>query len=237
MSSILKALKKLEAEQSRLQEEKQLNVAAEILRPPTARGIQARWLWLLGSTSIGVIIILTFALLRKPSPKEAPQAREIPLISQPASAPATTPALTGLDTKPQTNSNKGAGSNIPSSPETRNMEPQQQQVNPLREDFNNKTTLELPSPPGTTMEPPRVEPAAKSTPRPPPLTTGSTLTLSGIAWNKDSADRLAIINGQPTAIGATLNGAVVEEILQDRVKLSLNGHTIELLIGKSTKTD
>jgi hypothetical protein len=69
------------------------------------------------------------------------------------------------------------------------------------------------------------------------LSNDSTLTLSGIAWNKDSSDRLAIINGQPAATGAVVNGAVVEEILQDKVRMNLSGRTFELFLGSHTKTN
>jgi general secretion pathway protein B len=59
--------------------------------------------------------------------------------------------------------------------------------------------------------------------------------LSGIAWNKDSADRLAIINGQPVGTAASISGYRVDEILQDRVKLSRNGSSFEIFIGRSGK--
>lgn len=235
MSSILKALKKLEEEKSLFQEEKKINVSSEILRQTAERGINVRWLWLTGSAAIGVIIILTFALIHKSSPKEEVKSRELPIISKPASA--LSPTLTKLDRAPLTSGGKGAGSSTPSAFKSLNPEPQQQMSSPARESSIRQETVELPNTPTPSMEPPKPEPAAKSAPLPAGLAPKSTLTLSGIAWNKDSADRLAIINGQPTATGATLNGAVVEEILQDRVKLSHNGRTIELLIGRSAGTD
>ena len=54
----------------------------------------------------------------------------------------------------------------------------------------------------------------------------SKLVVSGIAWQKDSADRLAIVNGHPVRIGTTIDGAVVEEILPARGK----GSGIALLV-------
>jgi general secretion pathway protein B len=64
--------------------------------------------------------------------------------------------------------------------------------------------------------------------------TEAALTLNGIAWNRDSADRLAIINGQPAGVGENVAGAVVVEILQDRARFTRNGKTFELSIGKSS---
>jgi general secretion pathway protein B len=60
--------------------------------------------------------------------------------------------------------------------------------------------------------------------------------VSGIAWNTDSADRLAIVNGHPLTTGSAVGSAVVEEILPDRVRFSQGGKTFEVPLGKSAKT-
>jgi general secretion pathway protein B len=60
--------------------------------------------------------------------------------------------------------------------------------------------------------------------------------VSGIAWNKDSADRLAIVNGQPLTTGSAIAGALVEEILPDRVRFSQEGKTFEVHLGNAGKT-
>jgi len=70
-----------------------------------------------------------------------------------------------------------------------------------------------------------------------PEQTDTSLTLSGIAWNKDSSDRLAIINGQPTATGAIVNGVVVEEIMPDRVKVNSAGRSFEIFLGKPANSN
>jgi len=100
-----------------------------------------------------------------------------------------------------------------------------------------RESVELPGIAAPVPEPENNGPAAKTAPGPTAAPAAATVTLSGIAWNKDSAVRLAIINGQPTALGASVDGVVVEEILPDRVKLSRNGRVFELLIGKSTNPD
>ena len=84
----------------------------------------------------------------------------------------------------------------------------------------------------TVTPPPRAEQPTRS-PQPIQKAEAAALTLSGIAWNKDSADRLAIINGQPIGVGGQISGAVVVEIHQDRVTLQQNGRATELAIGKS----
>ncbi|WP_243373082.1 general secretion pathway protein GspB [Geotalea sp. SG265] len=56
--------------------------------------------------------------------------------------------------------------------------------------------------------------------------------VSGIAWQKESSSRLAVVNGIAVTQGATVDGAKVVEILPDRVRLSHGGRTFEILLGK-----
>jgi len=83
----------------------------------------------------------------------------------------------------------------------------------------------------------QAETGRKPLPSRAPEQTDTSLTLSGIAWNKDSADRLAIINGQPTATGAIVSGVVVEEIMPDRVKVNSGGRSFEIFLGKPAKSN
>jgi len=235
MSSILKALKKLEEEKSRLEEPKEMNVSREILRQPVENRKMIKWLWLLGSSAIIVIIMLTFALLRKPAPQEAATFREPPLASQPAILPS--PAQ-NLPAAPQlTRSGKDSLPVTPPEAAEPRQKPARQQ--PAQADVPSirRESVELPGSAAPAPEPEKTGPLAKTAPEPIKTPAAAAVSLSGIAWNKDSAVRLAIINGQPTAIGASVDGVVVEEILPDRVKLSRNSRIFELLIGKSTNPD
>jgi general secretion pathway protein B len=113
------------------------------------------------------------------------------------------------------------------------------QIHQIPVQINNGSTgmkeVELPSATVPLAEHQKIEPLLNAAPLAAPASSELTFTLSGIAWNKDSAERLAIINGQPTATGSSVNGVIVEEILQDRVKLSHSGRSFELLIGKPAK--
>ncbi len=62
-----------------------------------------------------------------------------------------------------------------------------------------------------------------------------TLRVSGIAWQKDGASRLAIVNGQPVGQGASVSGATVDEIFPDLVRFSFKGERVEVGLGKSSK--
>lgn len=228
MSSILKALKKLEEEKIARHEEEKRHISGEILKPRTERGGSARWLWLFAGGATVVIALLIVALLRK-SPPEQISARantpasnetatavpvpDVPLAKPAAGAPQKTPPI---------------ASNVPDQP----VKNKPVQTSPLPRSLPGPTEPELPG--FRAPEPTRAEPPPA---RLPPASTEPALTLNGIAWNRDSADRLAIINGQPAGVGEIVAGAVVVEILQDRARLTRNGKTFELSIGKSSAKD
>lgn len=233
MSSILKALKKLEEEKSLHSETKKLNVSREILRQPDGEKKMLKRLWLLGGSAALVIVILTVALLRKPAPQETRKQPEAP-AALPAGA---VPAQENLPVAPRLN---GSGKKtLPA--EAGEAEPERKTARQLQEQPATRPpaakSTELPGAAPRAAEHKELAPPPKAAADQAAPGDGTALTLSGIAWNKDSADRLAIINGQPAAIGATVGGAIVEEILPDRVKLSRNGRSLELFIGKSTKTE
>ena len=59
------------------------------------------------------------------------------------------------------------------------------------------------------------------------------LTVTGIAWQKDSTDRMAIVNGTSVAEGVIVEGARVEKILQDRVRFSFGTKTFDVSLGRT----
>ena len=235
MSSILNALKKLETEKSLLDAKKEINVSREILKQSSENRNTVKWLWLLGSSAAVVIIFLTFALIRKPSANIVETPRVLPLAAQ--TAPVALPVQNRL-IAPQSSTNTR---HIPLTlPSTLNGQAQKQTPQTPAQTNNRSTEMKEVELPGTAVpvaEPQKIVPPLKTSSLTAPTGSELTFTLSGIAWNKDSAERLAIINGQPTATGSTVNGVIVEEIQQDRVKLSRNGRSFELFIGKPARMD
>jgi general secretion pathway protein B len=59
------------------------------------------------------------------------------------------------------------------------------------------------------------------------------VTVTGIAWQKDGADRMAIVNGASVSEGMTVAGARVEAILPDRVRFVFNNRTFEIPLGRN----
>jgi general secretion pathway protein B len=57
------------------------------------------------------------------------------------------------------------------------------------------------------------------------------LRVTGIAWQKDSASSVVMINGRSVQQGATVDGYKVEQIYEDKVRLSGAGGRIEVPLG------
>lgn len=228
MSSILKALKKLEEEKIAQHEESRRHVSGEILKPQIERGISAKWLWLLAGVSTVVILLLLVALLRKTPTEQLTVKVNAPFKNE---VMPPSPAQEATPTKPAAGVPKSATPLVLPAP-GQPLKNQTVQTPPLRPNQPRPAEPELPG--FKAPEPPRAEPApAKLL----PASTEAALTLNGIAWNRDSADRLAIINGQPVGVGEIVAGAVVVEILQDRARFTRNGKTFDLSIGKSSGKD
>jgi general secretion pathway protein B len=59
------------------------------------------------------------------------------------------------------------------------------------------------------------------------------LRVNGIAFQ--GANSVAMINGEPFSSGAIINGAKIEEIQKDKVRFSYNGEIIEIPLGQSNR--
>jgi general secretion pathway protein B len=58
------------------------------------------------------------------------------------------------------------------------------------------------------------------------------LTVSGIAWQKDNINRMAVVNSTPVREEGMIEGALVKEILPDRVRFSINGKEFDVSLEK-----
>ncbi|HEY5974510.1 MAG TPA: general secretion pathway protein GspB [Geobacteraceae bacterium] len=245
MSSILKALKKLEAEKAARHGEP-VDIAREVARGESAASPSHRRVPVMTvalALLVGAVIAITAALLLWPRGGVTPANEAKPAATTPA--PVQTQQEFSLPTPGQAIT-----------------QPTEQQVTitmPPASRPAQPAPLPLPVPaPGTVTSPPKEsqppttapaasqptpqqsQPALRPLPGEPELKANipavtepghSKLVVSGIAWQKDSADRLAIINGHPVRIGTTIDGAVVEEILPDRVRFSRNKQPFEVLWG------
>jgi general secretion pathway protein B len=213
MSSILEALKKLEDEKA-ARRSGAGNIAGKVVK--AGRRPKQRPVWMLPASMAAVAAIATLATYmimggfstRINPVQPAPQAptRQPQQAAPQAAAPVPLPAL------PPAAVPKRVLPPAPSSP--------------------------VPRPPALTDAPPRqrVEPRDTGKPSAPPLPAPQpglpALKVTGIGWQKDNAERLAIVNGRAVSEGAVVEGARVEEIFPDRVRFSFNGKTFEIPLGK-----
>ena len=68
-----------------------------------------------------------------------------------------------------------------------------------------------------------------------PIKTVPTLRVNGIAFQDGSASSVAIINGTPATNGTVIDGVKVEEIYRSRVVFSYNGEKFEINLGQSNR--
>lgn len=224
MSSILRALKKLEEEKS-VGKPLELNIDAEILRPDhSGKGVS------MSKVLVGALVLTacgsgaTYYLMkpgavlhkaktdtgiqepqRSSSDSVKTTGQPIP-SSQPVQPPQTVPLATKV---------------IPQAPSVSKSIPVIQAAPPVK-----PTTRPLP-----------VQAVAKTAP---PQTvekkaSAQALRVNGIAYQTTSADSMAIINGAPVTVGASVGDVTVTEIQRDRVVFGRNGETFEIRLGQTNE--
>jgi general secretion pathway protein B len=225
MSSILEALKKLEEEKA-ARRGGTGNIAGKVTASSRRPRQKAAWLVPVGMAAVAVVAILvTYTLMGGFSPRPAEtaagrrtdQASRTPAISAP---PITTPD----------------GSKDQEPPSEPPQVPQQpRSAAPPAADAGPVTTLPHPTPKHTSPPAPsRQEIREETAPslQPPAAEQHPAISVTGIAWQQNSASRMAVINGSSVTEGAIVEGARVTEILSDRVRLSFKGNAFEIQLEK-----
>lgn len=230
MSSILKALQKLEQEKS-TRRRGAPDVAADIVKPAAAR---QRSQWLIPAAMAGMIIlavIVTYTLMGGFSRHTAvPAAAVPPMVSPPKEiatmAPPAVSEVTEIisPARPILDNRKKQGQSQ-SAPELPAGTAVPQHAPPLQH------PSPLPEPQGQPAPPVQAKVEPVTQPATPPLPA---LKVTGIAWQKDNASRLAMINGAAVLEGGTVEGARVEEIFPDKVRFTIGKRIIEVQLGKSS---
>jgi general secretion pathway protein B len=207
MSSILKALKRLERDKAR-RDEDNLDLARDILRGDGRRSGSPRWLLSLLVVLV-VLLVLAVAVLLRPR-------RDVSTPADVSSAPSATvaaaPAVEPLIVEEIIDRRQPAPIGVRTA---RNAAPPQVAALPVA-----VTTVPDPQPakvPAPLLVPPQVEPVA-ATP-----SADTALAVSAIIYNDDPSSRLAVINDLPVMEGTMIGSVRVEEILSDRVIFSRAG--------------
>jgi general secretion pathway protein B len=245
MSSILKALRKLEEQQAACTagtgSASRTAAAAPVRRSPA-------WLAptvvmaIVAGTVAGTVVVMNslFPHGQSATPPSSPRPQERTQAAGPLpqtlAVPAesgSSPAVVSTAAEEPMSASLGAGrSSAP--PTTRPAAPAfplPRQVQPsAAPGLQEYGTSPSPIPQAQSTSPP-VATVDRALARPPASPAPPALTVSGIAWQKGGGDRFAMVNGSPVGEGATVAGAKVLEILPDRVRFSRDGSTFEVAIG------
>lgn len=211
MSSILKALQKLEQEKATRQETP-VDIARDILAPHRLNRRRLIWLICCGMAIIALLAVLTtYALMGGFSPRpDTPVAVAVPPRDLPVVVPVK-PAAPARTTVKQ-----------PSQPPI---------TAPVAPAYPAPKITAVPAP--AAPQPPVVAPVESRESRPvvPPLPTPA-LAVTGIAYQQGSASRMAVVNGRSVMEGTIIEGARVEAILQDRVRFSFDKRSFDVPVEK-----
>lgn len=206
MSSILKALRRLEAERAR-KSHVAPEISASLLRDGARRRQSSLWIW----PTVITIVTLTVALLTwslRPAPMTIDSASQ-------KLAPAPFPANLSID------SSAGRGEVI--------IEEVMDQRLPVL------LPPAQPTVSAAALLPARVNPAAERaeagivTPVAPIKPTATLIeerqspVVSAIAWQEESSARMAVVDGLPVMTGETIGTAKIQEIQRDRILFVAEG--------------
>lgn len=68
-----------------------------------------------------------------------------------------------------------------------------------------------------------------------PAPSVPTLRVNGIAFQNNGADSMAIVNGTPVSSRSVIEGITVEEVQKDRVLFQRNGEKFEIQLGQANR--
>jgi general secretion pathway protein B len=228
MSSILKALKRLEHEKASRKPDS-FNINADILKSSSSRKISsvgvifaacavfacgsfAAYLYLKNTMSPASVISTS------PAPKPEIRAETKIVTVIPSEQPVILPADQNM-VQPKV-----------AVPVTVKTIPSLQPTVQFHQQQSVKSAETAPQSLKQTADP-KPLPSSTSSVNPPAKPTA--LKLDGIAFQDGGVDSLAVINGTSVSKGSMIEGAKVEEVLKDRVRFSRGVDTFEIILDKS----
>ena len=239
MSTILKALQKLEKDKAS-RHTKEPDLSGAIIKAPHRRNAPSTWLLPVSICLVALISILaTFTVMGGftrhilPDVKKSNSTTSTNASPHSASPTAQSAVIQTKEPKP-VQSDSASNRKINTSAPPRDNQPTQNPSSlqvisaPQSQALPTKQTTTATHAQQTAID----QPSDMQVAQPPVTPHLPQLTVSGIAWQKDSASRLAVINGSSVSEGETVEGARVDEIFQDKVRISHNGRFIDLYLGK-----
>lgn len=232
MSSILKALKKLEDEKTARQPDT-LKIDADILKIENVRRHSTTGMILAALLLFAGGSVATYFYMKKDSSPVVDVSKKTVEIS--SGAKSTTPVQPPVTTVKELKTER-LPDDIPIAPAKPSADikiippPKPQKPKPLIR----------PTPISTPQIQPRSDnrksnPAVTTTQPDAVVKTIPVLRVNGIAFQDGATDSVAIVNGVPVSSGSVVEGTKVEAIQKDRVRFSYKGETFEISLGKSNR--
>lgn len=222
MSSILKALKKVENEHKH-RVPANLRIDTDILRPGDSPrfsivtvSLAAAFLFICGSTV--TYLYLKGAGTSGPSRQSAP----------PASDSATPQALPAVPPAPQQIGTDDKAAAL-------RREQQKPSAAPPRSPGKAPSEKRHGIPAGTAQAGASSQTVPSSTVTPAETGIAPGVRVNGIAFQAGGIDSLAVVNGVSVSNGSIIGGARVEEIQKDRVRFVYAGKRFEVMLGESNR--
>ena len=226
MSSILKALKKLENDRS-IGKPDHIKIDAKILQNDSSSKFSR--------TTVALIAVTLFV---------CGSGSMFFFMKQKASDVVVPPTISS-----RTESNSQAQTSVMPPPEikkekhhlTTSSPPSAQKITPVfethtREPNDLKKISQHPQPEKQLEAAPPPEPKPANTPMTSTgVTSRPTLTINGIAFQDGGSDNLAVINGSTVGVGTIIEGVKVEDIQKDRVRFSQGVEKFEIILNKSNR--
>jgi general secretion pathway protein B len=235
MSSILKALKKLEDEKTARRPDS-LKIDAEILRGGSARRTSPLAVILVATVLFVCGAGATYVYMKRNTGniavRESVKPALIPAKNQITPLPA--PATINIEYKNDNgNPDKGLQPEKITVPRTEAKHTNISQFYTAHSRTIIKSQSVQAKKPSVSIKPavestqPAVEPVSH------PATP--TIKVNGIAYQDGRADSVAVVNGTSVSKGSVIDGAKVEEIQMDRVRFSYGSEKFEVNLGKSNR--
>lgn len=230
MSSILRALKKVEEDKSTLRPD-ELKIDAEILRTDSSPrssstvALLSSLLLLAGGSGATYLYMTRDSAVTTVSTQAVTTAKESrnPVVTAPPVQIETERVPPAIVVVPATQHEK-----VKKEVSTRPEKPGR--VTNSATPPPKKAVKTAPAPPAAAPPAAAHSPSAAAKVRSIPA-----LRVNGIAFQNNSTDSMAIINGKPVATGGIIEGVTVEKILNDTVLFQLNGENFEIKLGQSNR--
>ena len=233
MSSILKALKKLEHDKASYRPD-ELKIDAEILRADisprfsAARVLVTSLLLLAGGSGATYLYMERDKAPKRVDPQTSVISRQDNRPVSSASDITTEQLPAAIEVKParQQNNHQQNKRNAGAPPTHR---PAMPAGTPRAVAAAKPAAQEAASQPASRAESTGSPPSSSSVKAVPAL------RVNGIAFQEGGSESVAMINGVPLLRGAVIDGVKIEEIHRNRVGFSCNGTTFEIQLGQSNR--